>query len=48
MDAAAATKRKTKVKRYTFRGLEEEDVMVLPQNKVVELFRSRIRRRFKR
>lgn len=48
MSAAVVTKRKVKVKRYTFRGFEEEDVIDMAQDKIVELFRSRIRRRFRR
>lgn len=48
MSAALATKKKVKVKRYTFRGFEEEDVIDMAQDKIVEMFRSRIRRRFRR
>jgi hypothetical protein len=50
MSAAPPTevKKKQKVRRYTFRGHEEEEIYELPQNQLVELFRARIRRRFKR
>lgn len=46
--AQQPAKKKFKIKRYTFRGHEEEEVMDMPQNTIVELYRSRIRRRFKR
>lgn len=48
MSAAQVTKKKVKVKRYTYRGLEEEEVMDLKTDKIIELFRARIRRKFRR
>jgi hypothetical protein len=41
-------KKKQKVRRYTFRGHEEEEIYDMAQAPLVELFRSRIRRRFRR
>jgi hypothetical protein len=41
-------KKKFKIKRYTFRGHEEEEVIEMSQNTIVDLYRSRIRRRFRR
>lgn len=41
-------KKKQKVRRYTFRGHEEEEIYEMPQGQLVELFRARIRRRFRR
>lgn len=48
MCAAQVAKKKVKVKRYTYRGLEEEEVMDLKTDKIIELFRARIRRKFRR
>ena len=45
---AENNKRKVKVKRYTFRGREEEEVLDMPNAEVIALFRSRIRRKFNR
>lgn len=41
-------KKRVKVKRYTYRGLEEEEVIDLSNDKIIELFRARIRRKFRR
>jgi hypothetical protein len=45
---AEGAKKKFKIKRFTFRGHEEEEVYEMPEKALVELYRSRIRRRFKR
>ncbi len=48
MCAEQVAKKKVKVKRYTYRGLEEEEVMDMKTDKIIELFRARIRRKFRR
>jgi hypothetical protein len=48
MCAAQETKKKVKVKTYRFRGIEEDEVLDMAENKIVEMFRARIRRRFRR
>ncbi len=41
-------RKKRSRRRYTFRGYDLDQLMGMPKKKQIELFRSRIRRRFSR
>ena len=47
-EAATGEKKIRSIKKYTFRGLDIDDLMKLSQEKLVELLRSRQRRKFNR
>lgn len=44
----ADAQKRRKIRRYTFHGLEEEEVYKMPQDEVCAMFRSGIKRRLKR